>query len=47
VPGPAKAEALYRAVRGPVSEECPASILRTKKGAVVYTDAEGGQRLSD
>ena len=47
VPGPAKAEALSRTVRGPICEECPASILRTKKGAVAYTDAEGARKLYD
>ncbi len=38
VPGPTKRTALARLLRGPVSEECPASILRQHQDCVLYTD---------
>lgn len=38
VPGPRKAEAVREALKGPVSESCPASALRKHPGAVLYLD---------
>lgn len=38
VPGPAKRAALNRLLRGPVSEDCPASILRRHQDCVLYTE---------
>ena len=40
VPGPAKAEAVRRTLRGPISTSCPASIMRRHEGAILYLDAE-------
>lgn len=45
VPGPRKADAIYRAVNEPVSTDCPATALRNIPRAVLYTDAEGASRL--
>jgi glucosamine-6-phosphate deaminase len=38
VPGPRKAEAVRAALRGPITEACPASALRRHPGAVLYLD---------
>lgn len=38
VPAPTKAEAVKRTLLGPVSEACPATILRTRPGARMYLD---------
>lgn len=38
VPGPSKREAIRRTLWGPVSPECPASILRTHRDAVLFLD---------
>jgi glucosamine-6-phosphate deaminase len=40
VPGPRKAEAVRNALRGPISESCPASALRTHPGATLFLDRE-------
>ena len=45
VPGPSKASALRRALKGPVSAECPASILRTQQGACIYADRKSASLL--
>ena len=43
VPGPRKARAVSEALRGPISESCPASVLRRKEGAVLYLDREAAE----
>jgi len=40
VPGKAKRPALARTLRGPISEECPATALRLHPHCTVYTDFE-------
>lgn len=45
VPGPTKAEAVKRTLRGPVSTECPATILRQHDNAVLFIDQESAARL--
>lgn len=45
VPGYRKAEAVRNTCLGPVSELCPASILRRQKGATLYLDAESATEL--
>lgn len=45
VPAQTKAEAVYRTLRGGVSETCPASILRTCGNARLYCDADSGRRI--
>ncbi|MBO5198432.1 MAG: glucosamine-6-phosphate deaminase [Lachnospiraceae bacterium] len=47
VPAPSKAEAVKRTVCGDISEECPATILRTKKGSVLYCDADSSRMLRE
>jgi len=44
VPGPTKRAAVQRTLHGPISTECPASILREHPGCVLYvdTDSYGG-----
>jgi len=38
VPAITKANAVKRTVEGEISEECPATILRRKDGAIMYCD---------
>ena len=45
VPAPTKANAVRAAVCGPVSEQCPASILRTHEHAILYTDSDSAAAL--
>lgn len=45
VPGIRKAEAVREAIQGPVTEACPASILRNHPGARVYLDRESSSML--
>jgi len=46
VPAATKANALANTVYGPISEDCPASILRRHPSAIVYCDADSGKKLS-
>lgn len=46
VPAATKAEAVKNTVNGPVSEICPASILRTHDNAVLYTDSDSASLLN-
>ncbi len=43
VPDKRKAQALHDALYGPVSIDCPASILRTHKNAVLWLDESAGK----
>jgi glucosamine-6-phosphate deaminase len=43
VPGPRKAEAILATLRGPISESCPASILRRHPGATLRLDRESAR----
>lgn len=45
VPGPRKRKAVHDTVKGEISTKCPASILRTHKSAVLYTDAKSAADL--
>lgn len=45
VPALTKAEAVRNTVHGPVSEVCPASILRTHPNAVLYTDSDSASLI--
>ena len=45
VPNVRKAKAVKAALQGPVSEKCPASILRTHDDAHLYLDAESASLL--
>lgn len=45
VPGAQKAEAVAAMVSGPISTQCPASVLRRHDSAVVYLDQESAARL--
>ena len=45
VPGPAKARAVRDTLFGPIGGHCPAGILRTKAGAVLYLDCDSAALL--
>lgn len=45
VPTRLKAEAVRNTIHAPISEECPATILRTKDDAMLYLDAESASLL--
>lgn len=45
VPGPTKANAVYHTVNAPVSAQCPATVLREHKDAVLYIDRDSAARL--
>ncbi len=45
VPGTRKAKIMRRTLHGPISPDCPASILRTHPNAVVYLDRESAAAL--
>ena len=47
VPGERKAEAVRKCLLEPVSEDCPASILRTHPHATLYLDQESARLLSE
>lgn len=46
VPGIRKAEAVKAAIEGPISEACPASILRRHAGARIYLDTDSASLLN-
>lgn len=43
VPAPTKADAVKATCQGPVSEVCPATIMRRHKAATLYCDADSGK----
>jgi glucosamine-6-phosphate deaminase len=45
VPGSRKARVIRRVLEGPISTQCPATILRTHPGATVYLDKESAAEL--
>lgn len=45
VPAKTKANAVYAAVNGEISEICPASVLRTHKSATLYLDPDSASLL--
>ena len=45
VPGPSKAEAVYNTLNGPLSTDCPASIMRGHPSATLYLDQESSRLL--
>jgi glucosamine-6-phosphate deaminase len=47
VPSRAKAKAVYNTLNHPVSEACPAGILRRKKDAVLYIDRDSAMLLNN
>lgn len=47
VPAATKADAVKATVFGPVSEKCPASILRRHKSSILYTDSDSAKYIID
>lgn len=45
VPARTKARAVYQTLRGPVTEECPASVLRRHPNAALYLDQDSAAKL--
>lgn len=45
VPTALKAEAIGKVYNGEITQECPASILRTHKAATLYTDVAGASQI--
>ncbi len=45
VPDARKAEAVKKALEGPISTDCPASILRTHPRAILYLDRDSASKL--
>ena len=46
VPAKTKEVAVFNTINGPISETCPASILREKEYAVLYLDADSSYSLN-
>jgi len=46
VPASTKANAVYRTLYGEINETCPATILRTKKNALLYLDSDSSKMLN-
>lgn len=47
VPARNKAEAVYHTLNDEISEKCPATILRTKMGAILYIDGESASLIKN
>ena len=47
VPAMNKAKAVYNTLNGEISEECPATILRSKEGAILYLDKDSASLLNE
>jgi glucosamine-6-phosphate deaminase len=47
VPGAAKAGAVGRALKGPLSVKCPASILRMHRNCSFFLDAQSGKEITE
>ncbi len=45
VPGKTKAEAIHAMLQGPITMECPASVLRLHKNATLYLDTDSAEFL--
>lgn len=45
VPAATKADAVKNTVHGEISEDCPATIMRRHKNAILYCDADSGKYL--
>lgn len=45
VPAATKADAVKATVEGPISEHCPATILRRHSAATLYTDSDSGKYI--
>jgi glucosamine-6-phosphate deaminase len=47
VPGPTKAEAVKKSLEGPISTDCPASILKKHEKATLFLDQDSARGISD
>jgi glucosamine-6-phosphate deaminase len=46
VPSKTKNIAVFNTINGPISESCPASILRKKENAILYLDSDSSELLN-
>ena len=46
VPGPTKAQAVAASLEGPLTNLCPASILRTHPDAAIFLDKDSAAQLT-
>jgi glucosamine-6-phosphate deaminase len=47
VPGPTKADAVKKTLEGPITTDCPASILRRHEQATLYIDEDSARTISN
>jgi glucosamine-6-phosphate deaminase len=47
VPGPTKANAVYHTLEEEITTRYPSTVLRLKKGAVMYLDAESASQITE
>ena len=45
VPGATKTAAVTNTVKGPICEDCPATVMRNHGGAILYCDSDSGKEL--
>ena len=45
VPAKTKAQAVYDTVNEQIGESCPATVLRTHSNAIMYCDADSGEKI--
>ena len=45
VPGATKTNAVTNTVEGPITVDCPASVMRNHSGAILYCDADSGKNV--
>lgn len=45
VPAATKAKAVYETMTGPVTDKCPATVMRMHENAILYCDADSGKNL--
>jgi len=46
VPGPAKAEAVFKTLNSPIATSCPSTILRLHKDVVIFLDSDSAKLIS-
>ncbi len=47
VPAPTKAQAVFRTLNGEISQACPASVIRTREGSVLFLDPDSASLLHE
>ena len=47
VPGATKTNAVTNTVEGPITVDCPATVMRNHDGAILYCDADSGKNIGE